>query len=65
MFLEIRLCRDLVTKPVFSPQTEWQKILESLARLYIRGVNVDWSALNKNYISNRTYATALCIVSIS
>ena len=65
MFLEIRLCRDLVTKPVFSPQTEWQKILESLARLYIRGVNVDWSALNKNYISNRTYATALCIVAIS
>ena len=43
----------MVTKPLFSPQTEWQKILESLARLYIRGVNVDWSALNKNYIRKK------------
>ncbi|MGD1805492.1 type I polyketide synthase [Dapis sp. BLCC M126] len=59
IFLEIGRCRSLVSnipqesKLVLSPQTEWEEILETVAQLYIKGVNVDWSGFDKDYIRKK------------
>jgi acyl transferase domain-containing protein/acyl-CoA synthetase (AMP-forming)/AMP-acid ligase II/acyl carrier protein len=32
---------------------DWQALLESLAMLYVRGVNVDWTAFDRGYVRRR------------
>jgi malonyl CoA-acyl carrier protein transacylase len=34
-------------------QDNWQQILQSLAALYVRGVNIDWSGFERDYQRNR------------
>ncbi len=59
IFLEIGMCRGWETKTLqksqlaLSLQTEWEQILETVAKLYIKGVNADWSGLDKDYIREK------------
>ncbi|NEP11406.1 MAG: acyltransferase domain-containing protein [Symploca sp. SIO2C1] len=67
LFLEIGLFSRLVTKPLkleleqteaclsslSPPQAEWQSMLASLAQLYIKGVNIDWSGFDKDYLRSK------------
>jgi len=67
LLLEIGLCSRLVTKSLQleledteaclsslpPPQAEWQPILASLAQLYIKGANVDWSGFDKDYLRSK------------
>lgn len=49
--VETRNCASL---PSLSPRREdWQQLLESLGALYVRGVEVDWSAFDQNYPRRR------------
>ncbi|NEO53119.1 MAG: acyltransferase domain-containing protein [Okeania sp. SIO3B5] len=59
IFLEIGMCKALETKSLqesqvlLSAQTEWEEILETLAQLYIKGVNIDWSGFDRDYIREK------------
>ncbi|MGK7921462.1 MAG: acyltransferase domain-containing protein, partial [Trichodesmium sp.] len=59
IFLEIGISRAWEIKPlkesqlVLAPETEWEEILETIAKLYIKGVNVDWSGFDKDYIREK------------
>jgi len=35
------------------PQDDWQKMLQSLGELYVRGVNVDWSGFDQDYARSK------------
>ncbi|MFW5665084.1 MAG: thioester reductase domain-containing protein, partial [Coleofasciculus sp.] len=46
--------RNFASLPSLSPgQEDWQQILQSLAALYVRGVEVDWYAFDQNYSRRR------------
>lgn len=34
-------------------QADWQQLLESLGQLYVRGIEVDWSGFDKDYIREK------------
>ena len=36
-----------------APGDEWQRLLENLSQLYIRGTNVDWSGFDRDYSRRR------------
>jgi acyl transferase domain-containing protein len=45
------------TKAVFLPsliqkQDDWQVLLESLSSLYVRGVNINWTGFDRDYVRN-------------
>lgn len=65
IFLEISTHRSLLQREVFSEsgrmllsslqpgQSDWQSMLLSLGELYIRGVPVDWSGFDRDYLHRR------------
>jgi acyl transferase domain-containing protein/acyl-CoA synthetase (AMP-forming)/AMP-acid ligase II/NADPH:quinone reductase-like Zn-dependent oxidoreductase/acyl carrier protein/NADP-dependent 3-hydroxy acid dehydrogenase YdfG len=40
---------NLLWLPSLRPQREWPQLLESLAALYVRGVNLDWVGFDRDY----------------
>lgn len=38
---------------VAAGQSPWQQILQTLGELYVRGLPVDWSAVDKDYVRDR------------
>ena len=49
-----RCVSDGVWLPSLRPgQTDWQTLLTSLGTLYVRGVEIDWSGFDRDYVSAR------------